>query len=106
MKRTNLVWLIPLAIVLALGGFALGLVGWCGDDALGCRFGPGQAASTIGLGLVLILLVASALFALFSGVSWGPTDRMRRRWGLVIAVSYLVAVACYIVLTALIPRSP
>jgi hypothetical protein len=98
----HLVWLVPFTALLMLGGFMIGFLGWCGDDADGCRFGLGPALGQLLPGLATVVVVAFAVLGLFTAVPWREPLTARRRVGLIVAIDYLALVILYLVVTAIV----
>jgi hypothetical protein len=101
MRALHLVWLVPFAALLMIGGAAIGLQNWCGDDLLGCPAGSGQAVSTLLQGIAIAIVVALAVTALFGAVPWTASRTRRRGVGGIVAIGYLVVVAVYLIVVAI-----
>lgn len=98
-SRLHLLWIIPLTLLLTSAGFLLSTFGWCGDDALGCRFGPWSALQSAIPPVVAAIFVAMVVGAIYAGVTWSARARLRRRIGLVVGFGYLALVVAFLVIT-------
>lgn len=97
--KLHLLWLVPTALVAAVIAFGLGLIGWCGDDALGCRFGPQQALASAIPPVLVAIIVGALLGAVLAVSPWSANTRLRRRLGIAVGVGYLVIVLVYLAAT-------
>lgn len=97
----HLLWLVPAALVVGVFAFGLGLFGWCGDGALGCRFGAQQALASAIPPLLVGIIIGALLGAMVAAIPWSPNALLRRRVGISVGICYLVIIVVYVVGTLL-----
>ena len=103
-SRLHLLWLVP---VLAIGGllaFAIGLFGWCGDDALGCTGDAMSTVGSIGPGILVILIAATLMWLVVRAAPWSASALRRRRTAIAVGAGYLALVLAYVLITGLWSR--
>ncbi|TPW74164.1 hypothetical protein [Schumannella soli] len=97
-RWARLLWTVPLVLLLGAVGFVVGTLGWCGDDALGCRSGV-HAALESAITALASAVVTAVLIGLVSAAAVQVGAVSRRRIGVAAGAAYLVLAIGYLVVT-------
>jgi len=103
-SRLHLIWAVSISLILGAIGFLIGLFGWCGDDYYGCTGDAASTVASIGPGILLLLLVAGAIYGLMRVAPWSASAVVRSRVAWMAAGGYLLLVLAYLLITGLWPR--
>ncbi len=104
-SRLRLIWAVSISVALGAIGFLIGLIGWCGDDYAGCTGDATSTVASIGPGILLLLLVAGAIYGLMRIAPWSASPVVRSRVAVIVAGGYLLLILAYLLITGLWPRS-